>query len=63
MNLNLVNDPNSALDVSDLAGFRAQFSGSVAETATNIHILHNHNFWWAMSINFISPKATPHMAM
>jgi hypothetical protein len=62
-NSNLLNGPNLALDISDFPEFRAKFCGTVADTTINIHILHNHNFWWAMSVNFISIKAIPHVTM
>jgi hypothetical protein len=78
MNLNLLKDPDLALDISDLPEFRTQFSGTVTETALNIHILHNHNFWWVVPMNvrfevftdhssvpnnFISTKDMPHVTM
>jgi hypothetical protein len=43
MNFNLVNDTHSALDIFDLSELTVQFSGTVADTAINIHILCNHN--------------------
>jgi hypothetical protein len=49
INSNLVNDQHSALEISDLSELAVHFSGTVAETANNIHILHNHNLWWVLS--------------
>jgi hypothetical protein len=49
MNFNLLNDQHSALEMSDLSELTVHFSGTVAETASNIHILHNHNLWWVFS--------------
>jgi hypothetical protein len=34
---------HSALEISDLSELTVHFSRTVAETASNIHILHNHN--------------------
>jgi hypothetical protein len=45
MNFNVVNNQHSALEISDLSELTVHFSGTGAETASNIHILHNHNLW------------------
>jgi hypothetical protein len=50
MNFNLVHDKHSALEISDLSEL------TVAETASNIHILHSHNLWWVLSYS-VSAKA------
>jgi hypothetical protein len=63
MNLTSLNDPNLTLDISDLAEFRALFGATVAETANNIHILHNHNVWWVVPLNFICTKEMPHVTI
>jgi hypothetical protein len=49
MNFNLVNDQHSALEISDLSELTVHLSGTVAKTASNIHILHNHNLGWVLS--------------
>jgi hypothetical protein len=59
---NLLNDQHSALEISDLSKLTVHFSGTVAETASNIHILHNHNLWWVLSYSK-SVKAMSHVTM
>jgi hypothetical protein len=49
INLNLVNDKHSELEVSDFSKLTVHFNGTVAETASSIHILHNHNLWRVLS--------------
>jgi hypothetical protein len=57
-----VHDQHSALEISDLPELTVHFGGTVAETASNIPILHNHNLWWVLSYSK-SVKAMSHVTM
>jgi hypothetical protein len=60
MNFNLVNDQHSTIEIPDLSELTVHFSATAAETASNIHILHNHNLWWVLSYSK-SAKAMFHV--
>jgi hypothetical protein len=53
---------HSALEMSGLSVFTLHFRGAKAETASNIHILHNHNLWSVLSYSK-SAKAMSHVTM
>jgi hypothetical protein len=50
-----LNDQHSALEISDLSELTVHIKGAVAETASNIYILHNHNLCWVLSYSKV-PK-------